>query len=69
MSGSCHPPIRPRARTSSSPSWRPIVGDPLPYGIAKNRASIEALIKYVHQQGMLKKSYAVSDFFVDPEAA
>ena len=32
-----------------------IVGDPLPYGIAKNRASIEALIKYVHQQGMLKK--------------
>jgi 4,5-dihydroxyphthalate decarboxylase len=46
-----------------------VVGDPLPYGIAKNRASIEALIKYVHQQGMLKKSYAVSDFFVDPEAA
>ena len=32
-------------------------------------ASIEALIQYVHQQGMLKKSYAVSDFFVDPEAA
>jgi 4,5-dihydroxyphthalate decarboxylase len=46
-----------------------IVGDPLPYGIEKNRASIEALIKYVHQQGMLKRSYAVSDMFVDPEAA
>ena len=47
-----------------------IVGpDPLPYGIAKNRASIEALIKYVHQQGMLKRSYQVSEFFVDPEAA
>jgi len=45
-----------------------IVGDPLPYGIAKNRASIEALIRYVHQQGMLKRSYQVSDFFVDPEA-
>jgi 4,5-dihydroxyphthalate decarboxylase len=47
-----------------------IVGsDPLPYGIKANRASIEALIKYVHQQGMLKRSYSVSDFFVDPEAA
>lgn len=45
-----------------------IVGDPLPYGIAKNRASIEALIQYVHQQGMLKRSYQVGDFFVDPEA-
>ncbi len=47
-----------------------IVGpDPLPYGIEKNRASIEALIKYVHQQGMLKRTYAISDMFVDPEAA
>jgi 4,5-dihydroxyphthalate decarboxylase len=47
-----------------------IVGpDPLPYGIEKNRASIEALIKYVHQQGMLKRTYAVADMFVDPEAA
>ncbi|HKA43777.1 MAG TPA: ABC transporter substrate-binding protein [Burkholderiales bacterium] len=46
-----------------------IVGDPLPYGIQKNRASIEALIKYVHQQGMLKRSYSVGEFFVDPEAA
>jgi 4,5-dihydroxyphthalate decarboxylase len=46
-----------------------IVGDPLPYGIEKNRASIEALIKYVHQQGMLKRSYSISELFVDPEAA
>lgn len=45
-----------------------IVGDPLPYGIEANRPSIEALIKYVHQQGMLSRSYQVSDFFVDPEA-
>jgi 4,5-dihydroxyphthalate decarboxylase len=45
-----------------------IVGDPLPYGVKANRPSIEALIKYVHQQGMLKRSYEVSDFFVDPEA-
>jgi 4,5-dihydroxyphthalate decarboxylase len=45
-----------------------IVGDPLPYGIKKNLPSIEALIKYVHQQGMLKRSYQVSELFVDPEA-
>jgi hypothetical protein len=32
-------------------------------------ASIEALIQYVHQQGMLKRSYKVSELFVDPEAA
>src|SRR5262245_23189296 len=46
-----------------------IVGDPLPYGIDKNCASIEALIKYVHQQGMLKRSYSVNELFVDPDAA
>lgn len=45
-----------------------IVGDPLPYGIKANLPSIEALIKYVHQQGMLKRSYQVSEMFVDPEA-
>ncbi len=45
-----------------------IVGDPLPYGVKANLPSIEALIKYVHQQGMLKRSYAVNEFFVDPEA-
>ena len=45
-----------------------IVGDPLPYGIEKNRASIEALIRYVHQQGMLKRSYSVNELFMDPEA-
>lgn len=46
-----------------------IVGDPLPYGIEKNRASIEALITYVHQQGLLKRAYDVHEMFVDPEAA
>jgi 4,5-dihydroxyphthalate decarboxylase len=46
-----------------------IVGDPLPYGIRKNLPSIKALIQYVHQQGMLKRSYEVSELFLDPEAA
>ena len=46
-----------------------IVGpDPLPYGIKANLPSIEALIKYVHQQGMLKRMHSVSELFVDPEA-
>lgn len=46
-----------------------IVGDPLPYGIRHNLRSIEALIQYVHQQGLLKRSYKVNELFVDPEAA
>lgn len=45
-----------------------IVGDPLPYGIKANLPSIEALIRYVVQQGMLKRRYAVNELFVDPEA-
>lgn len=44
-----------------------IVGDPLPYGIKPNLPSIEALIAYCHQQGLLKKRYAVTDMFIDPE--
>ena len=44
-----------------------VVGDPLPQGIKNNRAPIEALIKYVHQQGMLKRSYAVSEFSWTPK--
>jgi 4,5-dihydroxyphthalate decarboxylase len=46
-----------------------VVGDPLPQGIRNNVRSIEALIKYVHQQGMLERSYAVSELFVDAEPA
>lgn len=42
-----------------------IVGDPLPYGIEVNRPSIEAMMNYCHQQGLLKKRYAVDDMFID----
>jgi len=42
-----------------------IVGDPLPYGIEANRPSIEAMMNYCHQQGLLKKRYAVDDMFID----
>jgi 4,5-dihydroxyphthalate decarboxylase len=47
---------------------RIVGGDPLPYGIEANRASIEAMMSYCHQQGLLKKSYAIGDMFVDPRA-
>lgn len=42
-----------------------IVGDPLPYGIEANRPSIEAMMNYCRQQGLLKKRYAVDDMFID----
>lgn len=45
-----------------------VVGDPLPYGIAVNRPSIEAMLRHCHQQGLLPRRYAVEDMFVDPEA-
>jgi len=50
-------------------SFAPLMSDPLPYGIAANRASIEALITYALQQGLIPKRPAVSDVFFDPEAA
>jgi 4,5-dihydroxyphthalate decarboxylase len=45
-----------------------IVGDPLPYGVTANRPAIDALITYSHQQGLLKKRYAVEEMFLNPEA-
>ena len=45
------------------------MADPLPYGIKANTASIEALITYALQQGLIPKRPAVSDVFFDPEAA
>ncbi len=45
-----------------------IVGDPLPYGVKANAASIDALIQYCFQQGLLKRRFSAGDMFVDPEA-
>lgn len=45
-----------------------IVGDPLPYGVKANRPAIDALIRYCHQQGLLKKNYSAEEMFVDPES-
>lgn len=46
----------------------PVVGDPLPYGIAANQASIDALITYALQQGLIPSRPRIADVFVDPEA-
>jgi 4,5-dihydroxyphthalate decarboxylase len=43
-------------------------GDPLPYGIEANRPAIEAMMTYCHQQGLLKKQYAIDEMFIDPHA-
>ncbi len=42
-----------------------VVGDdPIPYGLDANRASIEALIRYGHQQGLLPKAYTAEEMFM-----
>lgn len=46
----------------------PLVGhDPLPYGVKANLPSIEALITYAVQQGLMPKRLPLKDLFVDPE--
>lgn len=61
-------PDKASGKDKANAEFAQIVGDPLPYGIEKNRKSMEALIKYVHQQGMLSRLYKVEEMFVDPEA-
>ncbi|WP_146591021.1 ABC transporter substrate-binding protein [Puniceibacterium confluentis] len=42
-----------------------IVGDdPIPYGLEANRASIEALIRYGHQQGLIPEPVRAEDMFL-----
>lgn len=41
-----------------------ITGDPLPYGLEANRTSIEALIRYGVQQGLIPRPYAAEDMFL-----
>ena len=38
-------------------------GDPWPYGIEPNRPTLEALIRYLHDQGMIAAPLAVEDVF------
>jgi 4,5-dihydroxyphthalate decarboxylase len=44
---------------------RAVMGDDFwPYGLAKNRHVLEALIQYEHEQGLIKRRPAVADLFV-----
>ena len=46
-----------------------VVGDdPLPYGLAANRPTIEKLIDYALQQGLMPRRLSIDELFVDPEA-
>lgn len=44
----------------------PLVGDPLPYGMKKNAASIDAMLKYGLQQGLIPRPLSLAEAFVDP---
>jgi 4,5-dihydroxyphthalate decarboxylase len=45
-----------------------LVGDPLPYGLAANRPSIEALASYALQQGLVPGALSMNEMLVDPQA-
>ena len=45
----------------------PLVGDdPMPYGIVPNLPSIQALIDYSVQQGLMPRRLSIEELFVDP---
>ena len=44
-----------------------LVGDPLPYGLKENMPSIEAMLTYGLQQGLIPKRMPMEDVFVDPQ--
>ena len=46
----------------------PLMGDPLPYGMAANRASIDALMTYALQQKLIPERMPIEKAFFDPEA-
>jgi 4,5-dihydroxyphthalate decarboxylase len=46
----------------------PLLGDPLPYGMKANRASIEALMTYALQQKLIPRRMPLDQAFFDPEA-
>ena len=45
--------------------FMPLVGDPLPYGVKENLASINCMIEYTHQQGMIPNRFKAEDVFVN----
>ena len=39
-------------------------GDPYPYGIEKNRATLEALVQYLHEQNFIDRQIPLEELFV-----
>ncbi|HWF96597.1 MAG TPA: ABC transporter substrate-binding protein [Xanthobacteraceae bacterium] len=62
IGGEANAPEDQRYRTLSAR-----VGDPLPYGLAPNRASIDALVTYTLQQGLIPGPMSMSEMWVDPQ--
>jgi 4,5-dihydroxyphthalate decarboxylase len=48
---------------------RQFMGDPLPYGLEENAASLQALIRYAHAQGLIGREVPAQQIFVDPRQA
>lgn len=46
-----------------------LVGDPLPYGLDENRASLQALVRYAHGQHLIPAQAPLEELFPDPRAA
>ena len=40
--------------------------DPYPYGLERNRKALEAVVRYEHEQGMIKKKPTVEELFFRP---
>ncbi len=46
-----------------------VVGeDPLPYGLEVNRRSIETLVLYAFQQGLIPRMLSVDELFINTDA-
>lgn len=43
-----------------------VVGDPLPYGLEENLRTLEALIRFAHQQKLIARVSAVDEAFFEP---
>jgi 4,5-dihydroxyphthalate decarboxylase len=58
---------REGAKTDADRKWlkfgEMVQGDPLPYGIGENRRSIDGLINYAHQQGLIPARWRAEDVF------
>jgi len=40
-----------------------MIGDPFPYGIEPNRPTLEAIVRYSVEQGILSRPVAIEDLF------